>query len=287
MAFKRSPVRSRLSPPKGLKLYYFRPFFFYIFILGDIMKQKVHLFFLLSLILCLSGCSSNAPSVETEQANTAEILYEKYADLLLQLESADYEAAHITVDLLEEQHYNQTLEQGEHTEVVLSPENFSDYFEICEITQWLPRDEDIRSGFVTRICIVLKDEYVSDIVWDRSKASFSWKADCSVKNCDVDYDNRLISIENVFKSASTSFGALEEISGVITMDPFMHTEEAYQGKCVVGKIGEVVLIGEYSFEGQMKPVCYAYDDTRITHAEGILVFYNQVSLTEEIQNENE
>ena len=215
----------------------------------------------------LCGCSRQQAVEESETS----VDYTKYESLIEMLEAHDFEGARDEIAMLEEAAYQAGLSAGTCEEITISAANWDQYFEVAEITEWCQNDIGETTGFVTHVCIVLKPDYAQRIVMDRSALRFQWQATCSTKNCDVDLENKIINIENVFQSNSTTFGDPEEYTGMVAYQSAYLTDSRFVDCAVVAKIGESILIGEYSYQGEMKPVCYDYDNTTIIDASGTLV----------------
>ena len=231
------------------------------------MKRTVALLLAVLLSATLCGCSRQQDSDDPETS----IDYTKYETLIQMLEAHDFDGARDEIAMLEESVYQAELSTGTYEEIVISAENWDQYFKVAEITEWCQNDMGETTGFVTHVCIALKPDYAQRIVTDRSAFSFQWQATCSTKNCDVDLENKIINMENVFQSNSTTFGDSAQYTGTAAYQSAYLTDSRFADHAVVAKIGEIILIGEYSYQGEMKPVCYDYDDTTIIDASGTLV----------------
>lgn len=232
------------------------------------MKRSLTALWGLCLVLLLSACGQRQD--ELEQVKAAYAKYDAYEALVAALENEEFETAQNWLDAYRAAAENRRLEEGTIQKVTISAENWSEYFQIAELTEWCRNDMGEPTGFITHLCIVAAPEYAHRILPEQTELAFEWEALCSVKNCSVDLENQLLSFENVFQSGSTSFGDPEILSGTVAFSTKMETPSWAEGYCLIGEIGEIVIIGEYSLDGEMKPVCFDYDDTKIVQAEGLL-----------------
>ena len=221
-------------------------------------------------MILLSFVACDNEQEELEQLKTEYSRFDPYVDLIDALEAGDYTTAESIIDGYQSAAYNSHILDGSIQEISIDNSNWAEFFELAEITQWTKNDFEETTGFVTHVCVVLKDEYIDSIDLNRSVVSFGWESQCSVKNCDVDLENQIVTYENVFKSNSTTFGDPEVLTGTVSFEGKLLSGEEYNNNAVVAKIGEIVIVGEYSFDGQMKPVCFDYDNTTIVNAEGLL-----------------
>jgi len=234
------------------------------------MKRLFLLISIFLLIFSFSACNGAQEELELLQAEHAK--YVPYEELINALDEKNFEKVDALISGYKSTAYVEQLNNGEVQEITINKDNWSEYFEIKEITQWHEDDLGKTTGFVTSVCVILSDEYAERIVAEKTDVSFGWKATCSVKNCDVDLDNRKVSYENLFKSNSTTFGDPEVLKGTVSFDGTVLEE--FDEDAVAAKIGEIVIVGEYSLQGVEKPVCFDYDDTAITQAKGVLTIYN-------------
>lgn len=277
MAFKRSPVRSRLSPPKALK-HCFGAFLFFVFVYngnitiqGDDMKKIFLSLFAVFFILLFSACDTQQDLIdEMEQQKAEYAKYDQYADLIHALEEKDYTLAEKLLEGYEAGAYNEQLNAGTLQEIIINNDNWSEYFEVKKITEWTENDLGETTGFITHLLVVVSDNYADRVILDNFDLVFEWSALCSVKNCTVDLANCIVSYENVFKSTSTTFGEPERLSGTLTSDSDTFSQNNWAKYHGVAEIGEIVIVGEYLLGTEMKPVCFDYDEVSITRAEGIL-----------------
>lgn len=226
------------------------------------------LMLLLSGLLVLCGCDDRQEEIEALEARLAE--YAQYDELIGYIENDEFEKAQALLEAYEMQHCNEQVRDGTLLTIEINSDNWSDYFEITELTVWQENDLGETTGFLTHVCLVLREEYAGRVIAEESSVDFGWQALCSVKNCSVDLENRMVSIENVFGSNATTFGETETIDGTLSFDGQYLTETGLIGHCVVGKIGEILVIGEYNSNGEMKPVCFDYENVTITQARGLL-----------------
>lgn len=232
---------------------------------GECVKKIISIFWVLLLSVSFYAC------VEPETAERQSIEYTKYDTLIQLLEENNFDGARNEISLLEETAYQAQVKDGVLEEILLSADNCNEYFEVIETTEWCENDLGGVTGFVIHVCIALKPEYVQRVVADKTSADFQWQATCSTKNCDIDLENRIIHIENVFQSNSTTFGEPAVYTGTVSFQPAFLSDERFSENAVIAKIGEIILIGEYSYQNEMKSVCYDYDDTNIIEACGTLV----------------
>ena len=222
-------------------------------------------------MLCFTACDNSEEELELLRTEYAK--YDPYEELVDALAAEDYAKVDALIDGYKAASRNDDLMSSALQEIVITADNWSDYFTIEEITEWTENDMGEAEGFITHVCVVLKDKYADAVDDTQTDVSFKWQATCSVKNCDVDLDNRMVAFENVFKSNSTTFGDPEVLTDTVSFDGTfvsVGTEDA----SVAAEISEIVIIGEYSLDGAMKPVCYDFDDTTIIDAEGILTIRN-------------
>lgn len=236
------------------------------------MKKIVLWLFTVLCLFSLSACDHSKQELEQLRAENAK--YQPYQPLVDAIERSDFDAAEDILGAMKMEQYSRSLESGALEEIVITADNWSEYFQIREITQWCQNDLGETTGFIGHVCIVVNDSYRDRVVAEQSKVSFGWEALCSVKNCEVDLENQLVAIENVFKSNATSFGESETLDGTVSFDGTYLTNSGFENEAVAAKIGEVVIIGEYTLDGALKPVCFDYDNTTIVQAEGILILRN-------------
>lgn len=235
------------------------------------MKKVLAFLFLICLMIYFSACDSSAD--ELEQLKIEYSKYDQYEELVDALIIEDYDRVDDLIEGYKGQSVNSDLKNGTIKEIIIDEHNWSEYFVVEEITEWTENDIGEATGFITHVCIVMKDEYAKRYDSSRTNISFKWQAMCSVKNCDVVLDNRLVAFENVFKSNSTTFGDPELLSGTVDFDGEFEKNDYSENKSVASEIGEIVIVGEYSLNGQMKPVCFDFEDTTIIDSDGILTVY--------------
>ena len=123
------------------------------------MKKLISVLLLIALFCTVFAGSAFALSEEEEA------LYEKYADLIALLEAGDYTAA---LDSIWSQMPAQEVE-----EVVITTDNFFDYYEESVWDDYIERDADgkITSIFPGDTVYKLKDEYASRLDWENSNVT--------------------------------------------------------------------------------------------------------------------
>lgn len=109
------------------------------------MKKVVALILALSMVFALCGCGESATQEQISEEKTApnaelteeepslkEQLYDKYKDLIDKMEAEDYEGAIDVIISYVPSDYFQTTSEAEQEimEVVITPENFLDYYDI-------------------------------------------------------------------------------------------------------------------------------------------------------------
>lgn len=239
------------------------------------MKKIFSFVFAFFLLLSVSGCNSQQDLLEEmEQFKAEYAVYDQYAELIDALEAKDFSRAQNILEAYEASDYNQQIADGQLQEIVITSDNWTEYFEVKKITQWLENDVGETTGFITHAFIVVKDEFVNRIYVDKSDIAFKWTAMCSVKNCDVDLVNRMVAFENLFKSNSTTFGEPEQLSGTVVFNMGEYNSEYLKEYGAAAEIAEIVIVGEYLLGAEMKPVCFDYDEITLTQAEGVLVLRN-------------
>lgn len=231
--------------------------------------RKLFVLLLVTALACLCGCDDRQEEINALEARLGE--YAQYDALIGHIENDEYEKAQGLLDAYEMQYHNEQVTAGNLIPVEIGIENASEYFEVVELTEWCRDDMGETTGFITHVCIALREEYFDKVIAEESLVDFAWQALCSVKNCSVDTVNCIVSIENIFSSGATTFGEPETLNGTFSFDGRYLAEECLTGQYVVGKIGEIVVIGEYSLDGEMKPVCFDYENVSITQAQGLLM----------------
>ena len=235
------------------------------------MKKILISILILICILSLAACSNTQE--EMERLQTEYERFVPYVELIESIENNDFSKAFAILEGCRLSTYHSTVESGEIEEIVIDSSNYQEYFQVEKITEWQTNDMGETEGFITHVCIVLADEYASRIVQEQTSVNFQWQATCSVKNCTVDLDNRIIHYENLFKSNSTTFGEPENLRGTVSFDGTAVSPEIFGETYVAAEIGEIVIVGEYSLAGELKPVCFDYDAVTISEAKGVLTVY--------------
>ena len=232
------------------------------------MRKIIAILFAL-LPLTFVGCDDRQEEIDALQA--ALDTYTPYEDLISAVEQCDFEEAERIISGYEQKALNDAYLQGELKQITISMDNWSEYFEIRELTEWCNNDLGETTGFITHVCLCLKEPYVNAVVSDETTVDFGWQGTCSVKNCSVDTANRIVSIENIFSSGSTTFGEPEVLSGTLSYTGEAVNDSFLKDCHAVCKIGEIVIVGEYRLNEEMKPVCFDYEDVTVTSAQGYLV----------------
>lgn len=231
--------------------------------------RKLLCVIVLMLLISMFGCENRQEEIDAMQA--ALDAYAPYDALIASIEQGDFETADRLLDGYEQRSVNAEVLSGVRKQVDISSDNWNEYFEIRELTEWTVNDLGETTGFITHVCLCLKEDYAEQVVPDSTCVYFGWEALCSVKNCDVDTANRIVSVENVFSSGSTTFGAPEILSGTLSYNGEVFFDDFLKDSNAVCKIGEIVVIGEYRLDDAMKSVCFDYENVTITSAQGVLV----------------
>ena len=232
------------------------------------MRNMITIFLGL-LLLLLVGCDDRQEEIDALQATLDT--YAPYEELINAIEQGQFDETERIIDGYKQRTLNDAYLQGELKQIAITADNWSDYFEMRELTEWCVNDLGETTGFITHVCLCLKDAYVDAVVSDGTSVDFGWQATCSVKNCTVDTVNRIVSIENIFSSGSTTFGAPEVLNGTLSYDGKVLNGAFLKGYHAVCKIGEIVAIGEYRLNDEMKSVCFDYENATVTSAQGYLV----------------
>ena len=235
------------------------------------MRKSLVLLLSLCLIIIFTGCTDSREELEQMKAE-----YEKYVpyfDLIDAIESENFTKAFELLEGYRAGAYYEQIHSGEIEEIVIEPSNWSEYFSVEKITEWQENEFGEAEGFITHITVVLSDDVASRIVEDRTNVDFQWQATCSVKNCTVDLDNRVVHYENIFQSQSTTFGEPELLCRTASFHGNPITPEIFGERFVATEIGEIIIVGEYLLNGESKPVCFDYDEISINDAQGVLTLY--------------
>ena len=232
------------------------------------MRKIISILFAL-LLLIFVGCDDRQEEIDALQA--ALDAYAPYDELISAVEQGDFEATERIINGYKQKSLNDAFLQGELKQVAIDDDNWFEYFEVRELTEWCINDLGETTGFITHVCLCLKDAYADAVVSEGTSVDFGWQGTCSVKNCSVDTANRMVSIENIFSSGSTTFGDPELLTGTLSYNGEQMHDAFLKDYHAVCKIGEIVIVGEYRLDDQMKPVCFDYEDVIITSAQGVLV----------------
>ena len=239
------------------------------------MKKIFLLMIALLQVFLFAGCSAQQETAdEVERLKAEYAKYDQYEDLIDALEAKDFALAEKILAGYEAGEHNAQVSAGTLQEITITNENWSEYFEVKKLTEWTENDLGETTGFITHVFVVVSDAYADRIDLSCSDVVFEWSALCSVKNCDVDPENRMVSYENVFKSTSTTFGDPERLSGTVSLQSDSMNRSFWEQYHAVAEIGEIVIVGEYLLGTEMKPVCYDYDEVSIVQAEGLLTLIN-------------
>ena len=232
------------------------------------MRKMLSILFAI-LLLTFVGCDNRQEEIDALQA--ALDAYAPYEELVDAVEQGRFEDAAYIIDGYKQKALNDAYLQGELKQIAITGDNWFEYFEVRELTEWCTNDLGETTGFITHVCLCLKDSYVNAVVSDDTAVDFGWQGTCSVKNCTVDTANQIVSIENIFSSGSTTFGAPEVLTGTLSYDGNLLNDDFLKRHHAVCKIGEIIVIGEYRLNDEMKSVCFDYEDVTVTSAQGYLV----------------
>lgn len=132
------------------------------------MKRHIAFLLIMTTVISIAGCGSStniSSSTNTESSiseateqSVAEQMYEKYGSIITKLEGQNYDGAIEEIEAMKPEPVVQ--------EVVITPDNFYDYYDVVYRENDISRDSD---GRITRIykwdnefSFVLKDEYKLD-----------------------------------------------------------------------------------------------------------------------------
>ena len=127
------------------------------------MRKALSLLLVLIFVVSLAGCGGSAKEAEPQQETAtptpdpAILLYEKYSDIISALEEENYDGA---VSLIEEM--KPTPEVPPIKEVIITTDNFFDYFEFIRINSRDLTSKDSQGNIKTLVRLVryiLKPEY--------------------------------------------------------------------------------------------------------------------------------
>ena len=139
------------------------------------MKKFVSILLLIALVcsLCATGVFAAALSPEE--------LYEKYADVIDALEAEDFDAAFEAVSAL--------VPEKEYEEIVLTEENFFDYFEIVVDDAHIERNSSgkIKYIYPGNLVVKVKEEYYDLLDRENSTAAFGVKAKKDLYRAKIDW----------------------------------------------------------------------------------------------------
>ena len=123
------------------------------------MKKLISVLLLIALF-CTAFAGSAFALTEDEEA-----LYAKYADLIALMENEDYEAAY--------EAFQAMMPEPEYEEVVLTEENFFDYFEIVTAEPYIERDSAgvIKTVYPGGLQLRMKEDFAKRLDWENSTLS--------------------------------------------------------------------------------------------------------------------
>ena len=119
------------------------------------MRKALSLLLVLIFVVSLAGCGGSAKEAEPQQETAtptpdpAILLYEKYSDIISALEEENYDGA---VSLIEEM--KPTPEVPPIKEVIITTDNFFDYFEFIRINSRDLTSKDSQGNIKTLVRLV-------------------------------------------------------------------------------------------------------------------------------------
>ena len=148
------------------------------------MKRLLAFILLVALACSLCVFAPSAAALSEEE----EALYAKYADLIALLESEDYEAALEAV-------YGM-MPEPEYEEIVLTPENFFDYFEIVVAEPNIDRASsgEIKTIFPGNLYVRVKEELSEKLDWQNSHVVFGVSAKKDLYRAKIDWETGEITL---------------------------------------------------------------------------------------------
>ena len=145
------------------------------------MRKTVAL--VLAAVIALSLCACGAAAAPAEPS-IGDQMYEKYGTIIDSLEAGEYEEAMGAIAAM--------MPEPETKEVLITPENFSQYYELKYDESHVNRDAQGKVSniwFTRSFYYSLKEEYREAFVADGSKVSVGVTADCVLKKvASVDWE---------------------------------------------------------------------------------------------------
>lgn len=197
------------------------------------MKRILTLVLLMAIVCSLSVFAPTAAALSEEE----EALYTKYADLIGLLEAENYDAALESVLAM--------MPATEYEEVVLTPENLLEYFDITTGEPQIDRDSSgkIKSIWPGGLLLVMKEDVSSRLNWEASSLVVGIKAKKDMYRAKIDWETGEITLsdkkDSDVKKAVKKLDWFEskvdeQIDGVyyqyyITSDPFWYKHPVYKG----------------------------------------------------------
>ena len=198
------------------------------------MKKLISVFLLIALF-CTAFAGSAFALSEEEEA-----LYTKYADLIALLEGEDYEAALEAVQAM--------IPEPEFEEVVLTEENFYDYFEIVTAEPYIQRyaGGSVKKIYPGGLELWPKVDIIGRLDWENSTLSVGITANKDLYRAKIDFETGEITLadssdSDVKKALRKSVSWFESkvdthVDGVqpwysLANDDFWYQDPAYKDWC--------------------------------------------------------
>ena len=148
------------------------------------MKKLTALLLLVALVCSLCVFAPSAAALSEEE----EALYTKYADLIALLEAEEYDTAMDTIWGM--------MPAAEYEEVVLTPENLFDYYDLVNDEPYIERDS---TGAITYIwpgnlLLRIKEEYQGRIDFEQSMVTVGVTAKRTLYRAKVDWETGEITL---------------------------------------------------------------------------------------------
>lgn len=195
------------------------------------MKKLISVLLLIALFCTVFAGSAFALSEEEEA------LYTKYADLIALLEGEDYEAALEAVQAM--------IPEPEFEEVVLTEENFFDYFEIVSGDPYIERyaGGSIKTIYPGGLELRIKEDFAKRLDWENSTLSVGITAKKDLYRAKIDFETGEITLadssdSDVKKALRKSVSWFESkvdthVDGVYSQyflanDPFWYKDPTYK-----------------------------------------------------------
>ena len=146
------------------------------------MKKLISVLLLIALF-CTAFAGSAFALTEEEEA-----LYAKYADLIALMENEDYEAAY--------EAFQAMMPEPEYEEVVLTEENFFDYFEIVTAEPYIERDSAgvIKTVYPGGLQLRMKEDFAKRLDWENSTLSVGITAKKDMYRAKIDFETGEITL---------------------------------------------------------------------------------------------